>query len=165
MIMLKTDYAELETLVDREIGPSGWIEVSQDRIDTYADAVSDHNWIHVDRERAGEAFGGTIAHGLLVLSLAPPMAQEMLHIGGVAADLNYGFEKVRFVRVVKGGDRVRLWLKVLKVSARGGGKLLRMEYRLELEEGLQTAIVADWAFLLFPETVALAEQAFREQAQ
>ena len=156
---ITTSLADLPNLVGRNIGPSTWVEVSQGRIDGYADAVDDHNWIHCDVPRATTAFGGTIAHGLLTLSMAPPLAQTLIKITGAEADLNYGFEKVRFLSVVHGGDRVRLWLKVLEVVPRGAGSMLRMEYTIDVEGRDKPAIVADWLFLLFPHRDALAGQA------
>ncbi|MBY8824309.1 MaoC family dehydratase [Sphingomonas colocasiae] len=157
--MLKTTLADLHTHVGATIGPSEWIKVGQQRIDGYADAVSDHNWIHCDVPRATAAFGGTIAHGLLTLSMAPPIAQTLIDIDDVETDLNYGFDKVRFLSVVHGGDRIRLWLKVLEVVPRGAGVILRMEYSIEVEGKAKPAIVADWLFILFPRAEKLAAQA------
>lgn len=157
--MLTVSLAELPDHVGRSIGPSEWVEVGQDRINGYADAVSDHNWIHVDVEQARSAFGGTIAHGLLTLSMAPPLAQTLIHIDDVETDLNYGFDKVRFLSVVHGDDQVRLWLKILEVGPRGEGVILRMEYTIEVKGRDKPAIVADWLFILFPRAEKLAKQA------
>jgi len=157
--MLKVTCEELRGMIGRTIGPSEWVEVTQGRIDQYADAVSDHEWIHVDVPRATAAFGGTIAHGLLTLSLAPRLSQTLLDIVDRGADLNYGFERVRFLSVVHGGDRVRLRLRIMSLEPRGEGQLLCMEYTIEVEGKSKPAIVADWLFLLFPQEGALVRQA------
>lgn len=150
MAKIKISADELAAHVGREIGPSAWVAVSQERIDLYAQATDDFNWIHTDVERATAEFGGTIAHGLLTLSLAPTLAPQLIEIVGIEADLNYGFERVRFPSVVHAGDRVRLCLKLLAVEPRGFGILLRMEYRMEIETRDKPAVVADWTFMLFP---------------
>lgn len=150
---------ELGRHINRQIGPSDWVKVSQEKIDLYAQAANDFNWIHVDVRRASAVFGGTIAHGLLTLSLAPPLAQELIEIDGIETDLNYGFQRVRFPSVVHGGDRVRLSLKILGVEPRGQGVLLRMEYRMDIEGRDKPAVVADWTFMLFPSPEALSRQA------
>jgi len=157
--MLTVKSSELKGMIGQTLGPSDWITVSQDRIEAYAHDVNDLEWIHVDVERATAAFGGTIAHGLLTLSLAPPLSQTLIKIVDHGTDLNYGFDKVRFLSVVHGGDRVRLWLKILDIAPRGEGQLLRMEYSMEIEGKDKPAVVADWLFLLFPQADALARQA------
>lgn len=157
--MLTVSLSELADHVGRSIGPSDWVTVDQQRIDGYADAVDDHNWIHCDIDRATSAFGGTIAHGLLTLSMAPPLAQTLIRIEDAETDLNYGFDKVRFLSVIHAGDRVRLWLKIRDVAPRGEGVILRMEYRIEVEGRDKPAIVADWLFILFPRAETLAKQA------
>jgi acyl dehydratase len=157
--MIKVTAAELSELVGTEFGPSEWIDIRQEDIDQYAHAVNDLNWIHVDVPRATEAFGGTIAHGLFVLSLAPPIGQTLFEITDLGSDLNYGFDKVRFLSVVHGGDRVRLRLINRGLEPRGEGQLLRMEYIIEIEGKQKPAIVADWLFIVFPQPSALASQA------
>ena len=128
MARIRISIDELAAHVGRVIGPSAWITFSQEKIDLYAQAANDFNWIHTDVERATAEFGGTIAHGLLTLSLAPTLAQKLIEIGGNEANLNYGFERVRFPSVVHAGDRVGLCLKVFAVESRRLGILLRMEY-------------------------------------
>jgi acyl dehydratase len=91
-----------------ELGPTEWLEVAQDRVDLFADATEDHQWIHVDPERAADGpFGGTIAHGLLTLSLLPYFMQELYRVDDVAMAINYGYNKVRFITPVRVGARVR----------------------------------------------------------
>jgi acyl dehydratase len=157
--MLEVKCAELKDMIGRTLGPSEWVTVTQERIAAYGHSVNDLEWIHMDVKRATAAFGGTIAHGLLTLSLAPPLGQTLIKIVDQGADLNYGFDKVRFLSVVHGGDRVRLWLKILDITPRGEGQLLRMEYSMEIEGKAKPAVVADWLFILFPQADALARQA------
>lgn len=99
---------ELAGAVGTDLGTSGWIEVDQERIDRFAEATGDHQWIHVDPERAKEGpFGGTIAHGFLTLSLLPVVWHELYEVRGVAMALNYGLGKVRFLSPVPAGSKVR----------------------------------------------------------
>jgi acyl dehydratase len=101
--------AELKALAGTDLGAGGWLEVSQDRIDTFADATGDHQWIHVDVERAAAGpFGGTIAHGYLTLALLIPLWTELLRIEGIGMAVNYGLNKVRFPAPVPAGAKVRL---------------------------------------------------------
>lgn len=91
-----------------ELGPTEWLEIGQDRVDLFADATDDHQWIHVDPQRAADGpFGGTIAHGLLTLSLLPRFMQQMYRVDNVAMGINYGYNKVRFITPVRVGARVR----------------------------------------------------------
>jgi acyl dehydratase len=91
-----------------ELGPTEWLEIGQDRVDLFADATDDHQWIHVDPQRAADGpFGGTIAHGLLTLSLLPRLMQQMYRVDNVAMGINYGYNKVRFITPVRVGARVR----------------------------------------------------------
>jgi len=112
--------------------------------------VKDLEWIHVDVERANRVLGGTIVHGLLTLSLVPWMSRTMLHIADRGTDLNYGYDNVRFLAVVHGGDRVRLRRRILELSPRGEGLLLNSECTGEVEGRKQPALVANWKLLLFP---------------
>ena len=100
---------ELKALAGTDLGHTGWLEITQDRVNTFADATDDHQWIHVDRERAAAGpFGGTIAHGYLTLSLVIPMLNELLDVQGVSMGINYGLNKVRFPAPVPVGSKVRL---------------------------------------------------------
>src|SRR5579863_9537627 len=115
--------ADLEAYVGKEIGVSDWFTVDQAMIDKFADATGDHQWIHIDVERAKKEMPGgkTIAHGYLTLSLVPMMGAEILRITGVSRGINYGSNKVRFTNMVTVGSRVRGRQKLLSVEARSGG--------------------------------------------
>lgn len=109
--------AELKALAGQEIGPSNWLEITQDRIDTFADATNDHQWIHVDAERAASGpFGGTIAHGYLTLAMIIPLWTEILDIKGIAMAVNYGLNTVRFPAAVPVGAKVRLSARLTAVD-------------------------------------------------
>jgi acyl dehydratase len=100
---------ELKALAGADLGHTGWLEITQDRVNTFADATNDHQWIHVDRERAAAGpFGGTIAHGYLTLSLLIPMLNELVDVQGVSTVINYGLNKVRFPAPVPVGSKIRL---------------------------------------------------------
>jgi acyl dehydratase len=118
--------AELPSLAGTEIGTSEWIEVTQERIDRFADATGDHQWIHVDPERASTGpFGTTIAHGFLTLSLFIPLWSSLLEISDATTLVNYGLDKVRFTAPVPAGSRARLTATLTSVDevARGGYQL------------------------------------------
>jgi acyl dehydratase len=108
-----TGPAEILALAGADLGHTAWLEITQDRVDTFADATSDHQWIHVDVERAKEGpFRGTIAHGYLTLSLLVPLFSELLEIRGMSMSVNYGFNTVRFPAPVPVGGKIRLAGKV-----------------------------------------------------
>jgi acyl dehydratase len=99
----------LKALVGQELGPSSWLEITQDRVNAFAEATGDHQWIHVDVERAAQGpFGGTIAHGYLTLSLVIPFFSELLAVDGIKMGVNYGLDKVRFPSPVRVGSKIRL---------------------------------------------------------
>ena len=111
------DFADVASVVGTTLGPSEWIEITQDRIDTFADATDDHQWIHVDPERAKQGpFGAPIAHGFLTLSLLIPMWSELFDVSGVKTKVNYGLEKVRFPAPVMVDSRVRLQVTIAEVT-------------------------------------------------
>src|ERR1700749_1016743 len=116
--------ADLAQYVGKEIGVSDWFTVDQALINQFADATGDHQWIHVDVERAKREMGGTIAHGYLTLSLIPYLAGD-LAIKGVTRGLNYGSDKVRFTNTVKTGQKIRLRQKLLAVEPKAGGYQVR----------------------------------------
>ena len=108
---------EMKATIGTELGVGDWLEVTQDRIDTFADATGDHQWIHVDAERAKQGpFGTTIAHGYLTLSLIPSLGGGGLGLDGVRMGINYGLDRVRFITPVKVGSRVRARRKLLDVT-------------------------------------------------
>ncbi|MEU2621387.1 MaoC family dehydratase [Streptomyces sp. NPDC007157] len=133
---------ELKKLAGSDLGTSGWIEVTQDRIDTFADATGDHQWIHVDPERAAEGpFGAPIAHGCLTLSLFIPLFTELLDVRGVTTKVNYGLNKVRFPSPVKAGSRIRLTARLAEVEEVPGGVQIAVEGTIEIEGGTKPAAV------------------------
>lgn len=151
-IPVTIDIADVGALVGRAIGPGTWHLVDQGRVDLFADATGDHQWIHVDPERAGATgFGGTVAHGYLTLSMLPMMQAELRRFAGVGMAVNYGLEKVRFPTPVKVGSRVRLSLTVIDAEARpDGSTLVRTEARVEVEDASRPACVAETLTLLRP---------------
>ena len=118
-----TTLAELPSLKGQQIGVSEWFEVTQDRVNTFADATDDHQWIHVDAERATaeSPFGGPIGHGFLTLSLFVPMWSQILHVTDITMGVNYGLNKVRFPAPVPVGARIRLVATLLDVEDVKGG--------------------------------------------
>ncbi|GGS41404.1 MaoC family dehydratase [Streptomyces violaceus] len=133
---------ELKKLAGSDLGTSEWIEVTQERIDTFADATGDHQWIHVDPEKAKEGpFGAPIAHGYLTLSLFIPLFTELLDVQGVTTKVNYGLNKVRFPSPVKVGSRIRLTAKLAEVEDVPGGVQITVEGAIEIEGGAKPAAV------------------------
>ncbi|MBB6414803.1 MaoC family dehydratase [Streptomyces massasporeus] len=133
---------ELKKLAGSDLGTSEWIEVTQERIDTFADATGDHQWIHVDPERAKEGpFGAPIAHGYLTLSLFIPLFTELLDVQGVTTKVNYGLNKVRFPSPVKAGSHIRLTAKLAEVEEVPGGVQITVEGAIEIEGATKPAAV------------------------
>ncbi|MDX3797507.1 MaoC family dehydratase [Streptomyces sp. AK04-3B] len=133
---------ELRKLSGSELGTSEWIEVTQERIDTFADATGDHQWIHVDPEKAAAGpFGAPIAHGYLTLSLFIPLFTELLDVQGVTTKVNYGLNKVRFPSPVKVGSRIRLVGKLTDVEDVPGGVQITVDGAIEIEGGAKPAAV------------------------
>ena len=133
----------LSDLADLDLGPTSWLEVTQERIDAFAGATQDHQWIHVDPDRAAAGpFGTTIAHGFLTLSLLVPMLYEVLPpTGGMA--INYGVDRVRFPAPVPSGSRIRGRFRVAEVAEIAGGAQLRIAATVEREGGEKPICVAD----------------------
>ncbi len=142
----------LTAQVGREIGVSAWHVVSQDRIDLFADATDDHQFIHVDAGRAAAEtpFGGTIAHGLLTLSLLPAMAwQAVPPVVGTAMNINYGYDKVRFLTPVPSGAALRGRFVLKDAAMRSEDRLLMTyEVTIELRDAPRPALVADWLSMI-----------------
>ncbi|GAA3848949.1 MaoC family dehydratase [Streptomyces coacervatus] len=133
---------ELKKLAGSDLGTSDWIEVTQERINTFADATGDHQWIHVDPERAAEGpFGAPIAHGYLTLSLFIPLFTELLDVQGVTTKVNYGLNKVRFPSPVKVGSRIRLIGKLAEVEEVPGGVQITVDGTIEIEGAAKPAAV------------------------
>jgi acyl dehydratase len=133
---------ELKKLAGGDLGTSEWIEVTQERINTFADATGDHQWIHVDEEKAKEGpFGAPIAHGYLTLSLFIPLFTELLDVQGVTTKVNYGLNKVRFPSPVKVGSRIRLVAKLAEVEDVKGGVQITVDGTIEIEGAPKPAAV------------------------
>jgi acyl dehydratase len=133
---------ELKKLAGSDLGTSEWIEVTQERINTFADATGDHQWIHVDPQKAAEGpFGAPIAHGYLTLSLFIPLFTELLDVQGVTTKVNYGLNKVRFPSPVKVGSRIRLVGRLSEVEEVPGGVQITVDGTIEIEGGAKPAAV------------------------
>jgi acyl dehydratase len=137
--------SELKSLVGQEIGVSDWVAIEQDRIDKFAEATGDRQWIHVEPERAKDGpFGSTIAHGYLTLSLIPALAWEVYTVEGARLSVNYGLNKLRFITPVKVGSRVRARLVVASVEdVPGDAVQLATTVTMELEGAEKPAAVAE----------------------
>ena len=143
---------EIRAKVGSPIGVSGWIEVGQDRIEQFADATDDHQFIHVDQEMAKRTpFGGTIAHGFLSLSLLSRMAADVMPIPDTTKmAVNYGLDRVRFLAPVKSGKRVRGHFTLDGVEEKAPGQLLiRQTVSVEIEGEDKPALTAQWLGLIF----------------
>jgi acyl dehydratase len=127
-----------------DLGSSDWVLVDQKRIDTFADATGDHQWIHVDPERAAEGpFGATIAHGLLTLSLYPALMLQIYEVRNVSMGVNYGFNKVRFPSPVPVNSEVRMSLSINEVSTFDGGAQAFMGATIEVKGAAKPAAVLE----------------------
>lgn len=136
----------LRALVGTELGRSRWFEVGQDRIATFADATDDHQWIHVDPDRAAREspFGTTVAHGFLTLSLLPSMLADVLVMLDAKLVVNYGLNKVRFPAPVPAGSRVRGAIVLAKLEDEGNSTQLTLAVTVELEGGTKPVCVAEF---------------------
>ncbi|MFG2116431.1 MaoC family dehydratase [Streptomyces sp. NPDC048718] len=139
-----TSAEELRAAVGEQLGYSDWLEIEQDRIDRFADATGDHQWIHVDPERAAAGpFGRTIAHGYLTLSLLPALVPQVMRVEGMKMGLNYGTEKVRFPAPVPVGSRLRATAVLTEVREAGGGVQVTAKVTVEREGGDKPVCVAE----------------------
>jgi acyl dehydratase len=135
--------AAIAALAGADLGRTEWRTVAQERVDLFADAADDHQWIHTDPARAAKGpFGAAIAHGYLTLALVIPMFGELLEIEGVAAKVNYGLNRVRFPAPVRVGDRIRLHAAVAGADQIQGGAQLTLDATVEIEDGSKPACVA-----------------------
>jgi acyl dehydratase len=126
-----------------QLGPSDWVEITQQQVNQFADATGDHQWIHVDPERAKDGpFGGPIAHGYLTLSLAPALLPTILEVDGLSMGVNYGCNKVRFVSPVKVGAKLRLAATIAQIDEVGGGVQVTFDLTFETEGSDKPACVA-----------------------
>jgi acyl dehydratase len=142
--MQRIGLADISAWVGREIGVSDWLRVDQDRIDRFAEVTQDHQWIHVDVERARREMGGAIAHGLLTLSLLPVLTASVLDVEGVTRSLNYGFDKVRYLSPVPAGARIRSRHRVKAVEPKAGGICVTQTCTVEIEGADKPALICDW---------------------
>ena len=142
-------YADVATLVGQEIGVSDWVQITQERVNQFAEATGDHQWIHVDVERANREIGGPIAHGYLTLSLIPFLGAGLLNVHGVTRGINYGSNKVRFTNMVRVGKRVRMRQKLLAAEAKSGGVQLTNECTIEIEGEERPACVAETLSVIY----------------
>ena len=142
-------FEEIEAATGEEIGASEWVEITQERVDKFAEATDDFQWIHVDQEKAKEGpFGGTIAHGYLTLSLIPYLSNKVFGVETEGAKLNYGLNKVRFPNPVPVGARVRAVVTVGEIAEIPAGRQLTMKYVIEIEGQDKPACVAETVVLL-----------------
>ena len=137
------DYADAAGLAGTDLGWTEWLEVTQDRVNLFADATDDHQWIHLDPERAaGGPFGGPVAHGFLSLSLTVTFWSQLFELDGVTTKVNYGLDKVRFVSPVRVGAKVRMNAVIAEVSEVRGGYQFAVDQTIEIEGGEKPAVVA-----------------------
>jgi acyl dehydratase len=149
--MREIPVSEIQSLVGTEIGVSDWLEITQDRVNRFADATGDHQWIHVDVERATKELGAPIAHGYLVLSLIPFLAKNIVTYTGVSRGINYGSNKVRFTNTVPVGSRLRMKMQMLSCEQRAGGGIQTVnQFTIEIEGQERPACVAEVVSLIFP---------------
>lgn len=141
----------LEAAVGTHLGRSDWREVTQDHVNTFADLTLDHQWIHVDVERAAHSpFGGTVAHGFLSLGMVPTLAEEVYRYEGFAMSLNYGASKLRFPAPLPAGSRVRGSFELAAVSQISAGYLVQVDATVEVEGGTKPACFIEWLVVLVP---------------
>ena len=142
---------DLRGRVGEELGVSDWVEVTQEMIDAFADATGDHQWIHVDPERAKDTpFGGTIAHGLFTLGLGPQFSYSMFSIEGIAFGINYGYDRVRFPAPLPVNSKVRMRATLSDIQDVAGGVQFKITQTFEIEGGEKPVCVAESLSRAFP---------------
>lgn len=150
MIILDT-IEDLKAYTGKITGQSPWIQVSQERINEFAKATEDYQWIHVNEEKAHKSiFGSTIAHGFLTLSLAPWMSYNTYEVKNIAHSVNYGLDKVRFLSPVKAGSNLRGSFKLLEVTSSKEGYKIKNELTIEIEGEEKPACVAETLGVIYP---------------
>jgi acyl dehydratase len=141
---------ELEQGGERDLGATDWVTLDQERINLFAEATGDHQWIHVDPEMAAQGpFGGTIAHGYLSLSLLPGLLPEVLTVEGARMGINYGIDRVRFTAPVPVNSQVRLKAKLVSAERRGEGVLYKLAVEVEIKDAEKPAMVGEVLYLVF----------------
>ncbi|MER5644716.1 MaoC family dehydratase [Streptosporangium sp. NPDC002524] len=142
---------EFKAAVGEHLGHTEWREVTQEQVNLFADATGDHQWIHVDVERAKQGpFGATIAHGYLSLSLLPSLMSELFQVGGLAMGINYGLNKVRFPAPVPVGARIRAGAEFVDLKGTPSGYLSNVRMTVEIEDAKRPACVAETLSLYVP---------------
>ncbi len=141
---------ELRALIGQHLGYSDWVEITQERIDQFAEATGDHQWIHVDVERAKAGpFGAPIAHGYLTLSLGPMLSPQIYRVSGFSMGVNYGAEKIRFPAPVPVGSKLRLGATLLELTDVAGGIQMTMEFSFEVDGAPKPSCVAQVLFRFY----------------
>ncbi len=135
---------EFAAALGSQLGPTDWMEISQDRVNLFAEATDDQQWIHVDPERAaGGPFGATIAHGLLTLSLLPHFSHQLYRVDNIALAVNYGYNKVRFITPVKVGARIRARGEITAINQLEGAVQATTTITVEIEDSAKPAAAAE----------------------
>lgn len=135
---------DLPSHVGTDFGATDWFEITQQRIDQFAAVTGDHQWMHVDVERAGRERGGTIAHGLLIACLLPMFQEQLVQVSDYAGGFSYGFDRLRFTHPVRPGQCVRLTQRLSKLTPRGAGFLVTLASVIEIAGVDKPALVADY---------------------
>ena len=143
-------YSDFEKYVGKELGISEWLQVDQDRINAFADATLDHQWIHVDTERAKNGpFGQTIVHGYLTLSLLPYMWEQIIKVNNLKMMVNYGMDKMKFGQAVKSGESIRLVTDLQSIANLRGVTKAEIKFRIEIKETGKKALEGVATFLYY----------------
>src|SRR5271156_4288317 len=149
--MINTSFEALPNLVGQEIGVSDWLVIDQDRINKFADATGDHQWIHVDVEKAKTGpFGSTVAHGFLTLSLTNLFLPQLIEVRGISMGINYGLNKIRFPAVVPAGSRIRGKGELISVENQKGAIQSIIRITVEVEGNAKPACIAEAISLWYP---------------
>ena len=144
------EMSRLADLTGTHLGYTAWREMTQEQVDQFADVTDDHNYIHVDVERAkASPFGGTVAHGFLTLSLVAPISQALLHVSDAGTAINYGLDRVRFPAPLPVGARWRGGVEIAEVAEVPGGKQVKARVTVEVEGGEKPVLVADSLIRLY----------------
>ena len=148
--LIINSYEEFEKYLGQPLGQSEWLQVDQDRINLFADATLDHQWIHVDQERAKEGpFGTTIVHGYLTLSLLPYLWEQIIQVNNIKMLVNYGMDKMRFGQAVKSGEHVRLVADLYSIENLRGIAKVQIKFAIEIKESPKKALTGIATFLYY----------------
>ena len=143
-------YEEFEKYLGQELGKSDWLEINQDRINAFADATLDHQWIHVDPEKAKNGpFGQTIVHGYLTLSLLPYMWEQIIKVNNLKMMVNYGMDKMKFGQAVKAGEHIRLVADLYAIENLRGIAKVQIKFAIEIKESPKKALTGIATFLYY----------------